>query len=314
MHVSRDESPEHEEQAPSRRRRRGLNRRQFLARTGVLGAATLLAPAVLFGRRAEEAGAASLFDMLAPVLRDLSRDTFAGLGAFVVPGPDAYSVAQGVSTPSAGGVAAKAPEFLMNALDHFYPLPDDVVRLVVEALGTGLSDLPLAVPGGLLRLPLPLIRDLGDALQVVLRNDDTLPLSLPIALMLNQLATLTDPGSLVGPFVSPFANLSFADKAAAFRLLEEDTATLVALIDDGLTEPARQSVSGLLKFLGGALLEFSAFGAFSEWGVLDARTRTLTGVPVGWRLTNYLASTGFRPVEGWDELKGYFEGRTEVTG
>ena len=132
--------------------------------------------------------------------------------------------------------------------------------------------------------------------------------------MLNQLAVMTDPTSVVGPFpASPFANLSFNEKIAAFRLFEEDVSSLVAIIDDNLTEPMRQTVSGLLKFLAGALLEFAAFGAYSEFGVFNKRTRALTGTPVGWRLSQYLAETGFQPVEGWNEFHGFYQGRTEVT-
>jgi hypothetical protein len=159
-----------------------------------------------------------------------------------------------------------------------------------------------------------LVSDLGDAMQVLLQNDDAVPISLGVAMMLNQLAVTVHPLSVAGQFAgSPFANLSYAQKAAAFRLLEEDVATLVAVVDDNLTQPAKQTVSGLLKFLGGALLEFAAFGSFAEFGVLNPETRTLTGTPVGWSLTNYLAETGFQPVEGWNDFKGYYQNRTEVT-
>jgi hypothetical protein len=113
--------------------------------------------------------------------------------------------------------------------------------------------------------------------------------------------------------MSPFSNLSFAEKAAAFQLLEEQTPAILALVDDQLTQPMKQSVSGLLKFVGGALIEFAAFGAFSEYGVFNQATRGLNATPVGWSLSNYLAETGFQPVEGWDDFKGYYQNRTEVT-
>jgi hypothetical protein len=109
--------------------------------------------------------------------------------------------------------------------------------------------------------------------------------------------------------VSPFSNLSFASKAVAFQMLEEDTVTVSAMFDNNLSEPLRESFSGLLAFLGGALLEFAAFGSYSEWSGFDAKTRELTEVPVGWRLSKYLKSTGYQPVEGWDEFKGYYQGR-----
>jgi len=308
------------------RRQRRWNRRQFLARMGVLGALTVVAPSVAFAPSPNKAEAllggslggglspGVLFDRLQPVFQALSRDTYGGLTAFVVPGPDPYSVAQGVSTPEAGGVAAQGPEFLMNAIDNFYPVPDDVARLLVQSLATGLDDVPLELPGGLLGIPLELVSDLGDALQVILQNDDPVPISLLFALMLNQLATMADPSSLSGPYpASPFANLSFDGKAEAFRILEEDVASVVALLDGNLTEPARESLSGLLKFVAGALLEFAAFGSFSEFGVFDKATRALTGTPVGWSLSGYLAETGFQPVEGWGDFKGYYQNRKEVT-
>jgi hypothetical protein len=93
--------------------------------------------------------------------------------------------------------------------------------------------------------------------------------------------------------------------------LEGPDSDLVALIDENLPEPLRQSVSGLLKFVGGALLEFGGFGTYSEYGQFDPSTKTLKGRPVGWELTGYQPNG---PVEGWNELKGYYQGRKEVTG
>ena len=48
---------------------------------------------------------------------DLIHDTFNGLLAFVVPGSDSYSVAQGVSTHEAGGVDVGAIDVLISTLD-----------------------------------------------------------------------------------------------------------------------------------------------------------------------------------------------------
>lgn len=293
---------------------RALDRRQFLIRTGVLGAA---AGAGLTGPRALAGSdpAKALTDALAPALQGLARDTIAGLVAFVVPGPDAYSRAQGVTTPEPGGVAAKGPEFLMGALDSFFPLPDEAVHPLATALATGVSDSlgPMPLIDGLLNVPIELTRQVDQALSTLLHNDATVPLSLLIAMLLNGTATLADPSSLVGPFpTSPFANLAYDDKIEVFRLMEEDTHRVVALVDDGLPQPLHQSLSGLVAFVAGALLEFAAFGSFTEFGALDRRDRRLTGVPVGWQHTGYLAETEFTPVEGWDELRGYYQDRTEV--
>src|SRR5438067_13112933 len=53
---------------------------------------------------------------------DLVHDTLNGLSAFVVPGPDAYSVAQGVSTTEPGGIAALATEIFVPDMDGSVPL------------------------------------------------------------------------------------------------------------------------------------------------------------------------------------------------
>ena len=90
--------------------RQRYGRRAFLLRTGVIGAAIALVdvPSLVEARPAG-AAAPSLSD-LAPVFDALSLDTMNGLVAFVVPGPDAYSVAQGAADLTPGGVAAaRAP-------------------------------------------------------------------------------------------------------------------------------------------------------------------------------------------------------------
>lgn len=71
---------------------------------------------------------------------------------------------------------------------------------------------------------------------------------------------------------------------------------------------------GLIEFLAGALVEFAAFGSYSEFGVFDAATGSLTATPVGWTLSQYLAlAPGDGPVEGWDEFKGYLGGETQAS-
>ena len=52
---------------------------------------------------------------------DLVSDTINGLVAFVVPGPDAYSVAQGESTPEPGGIDAFATPALIQGLTFAQP-------------------------------------------------------------------------------------------------------------------------------------------------------------------------------------------------
>jgi hypothetical protein len=114
-----------------------------------------------------------------------------------------------------------------------------------------------------------------------------------------------------GLFLSPFSRLNFVEKTKAFQLMETEAASIAAAIDRDITEPVRDSVSGLIEFLAGALLEFAAFGSFNEFGAFNPTTRTLVATPVGWTQSSYLAlAPNHRPVEGWDEFKGYLGGET----
>jgi hypothetical protein len=68
---------------------------------------------------------------------DLVRDTFNGLLAFIVPGPDAYSVSQGVSTVEAGGIDAGGIDALIATLDQstpFLPQFSSTVAAVLNGL------------------------------------------------------------------------------------------------------------------------------------------------------------------------------------
>jgi hypothetical protein len=127
---------------------------------------------------------------------------------------------------------------------------------------------------------------------------------------LNLLATQVSPTSVQpGSALGPFSRLTYAQKAQAFKLLEETQSDLVSALDLQVPAPLRGSVSGLLKFVGGSLLEFAAFGNFTEWAVFDHATRQLTGRPVGWELSGY-SPNGV--VDGWDEFKGYYQNRRQV--
>ena len=282
-------------------------------RAGVLGAAIALAPELIDRISGSSSAAATLSPSeLAPIFDALSTDTFNGLVAFVVPGPDQYSVAQGVSDGAPGGIDADATAFMLNALDNFYPVPQEPLRLLVQSLTTGLNanlpDLP-----GLPVVP-ALAAELDLALAALLAGQGSVPLSLPVALLLNFAATLVQPATLNGPFLSPFSRLTFAEKVQVFSLLEQDAATVASLIDGNVSEPVRHSISGLIEFLSGALVEFAAFGSYSEYGVYNPTTRTLSTTPVGWTLSRYLAlAPSNRPVEGWDEFKGYLGGVTQAS-
>ena len=292
----------------------GFNRRAFLWRTGTLGAAATIA---LYPQIARAAGALDpILDQIAkPAMDVLARDTIAGLVAFEVPGTDRYSQVQGVTSPNPGGVDAKATEVFLVDLDEFLPVPETYAHALAASLTTAVSDLPLPLNelGVLGQLGEGLAAQMDDALRALLESDTSVPLSLVIALMLNFLATQVNATSLLGPITaSPFANLTFAEKAQAFALLEGGDAQLIATLDDNAPEPLKDSLSGLLKFVGGALQEFGTYLSYTEWGVLDQQTKTLTARPVGWDLSNYQPGLTTQ-VDGWDEFIGYFQNRQSTS-
>jgi hypothetical protein len=102
--------------------------------------------------------------------------------------------------------------------------------------------------------------------------------SATIAALLNGLAQAVNPAG-AGPFVSPFANLGFAQKAAVFQIMDATDA---------------------YKVLSGILPAFVAFFVYSEAGVFDPSTRKLTGKPLGWTISNYSGVA-----DGRDEFRGY---------
>jgi hypothetical protein len=291
-----------------------LGRRAFLARIGLLGAA--IGAGGLLPREALAAAPAAtsgnpllpgLVDLLRPILAELAADTMNGLTAFALPGNDAYSKAQGTPRSTPGWQQAGATKFMTEALDNFVPFPDQLAKPLTAALTDGLAGTGIKLPG--LELLPGELGTLDDALKVILQNDAVLPLSFPIAGLLNLIATTVNPLAVNGIFLSPFSRLTYAEKAKVFELIEGSDSDLVKLLDAQFPQPVQESVSGLLKFVGGALIEFASFGAYTEFGLLDEKTKTLTGRPVGWQLTGYQPNG---PVEGWDDFIGYYQNRKEV--
>ena len=176
---------------------------------------------------------------------DVVVETLSGLVAFILPGNDPYSEAQGTKTDEPGGIAAGTVDVFIRNLDAF---------------------VPVAIPGV---------------------GTTTLPASGGVALLLNRYALEVDPASGDGDAVSPFARLSFEEKAEVMRLLEADP-----LWND--TE---------FKFVSGILPGFVAFLAWSEAGVIDPDTRMPQKRPVGWRLAKFDG-----PAEGHPEFRGYYRG------
>ena len=202
---------------------------------------------------------------------DLVQDTFNGLVAFILPGNDSYSELQGETADGPGGVAAGAANALIANLDRYLPTPH------LHILGVDLH--------------IPLV--------------DTVPLSAAVANLLDALALTVNPLALnpvtsKGVSVSAFSHLSSAEKAKVFQLLEG-----LHVPDDKIPEPFTMA-SGNLSFIAGIVPAFVGFLAGNEQGVYNAATRSLTGRPVSWQISGYQPNG---PVEGWNELKGYYRGR-----
>jgi len=206
-----------------------------ISRRGFLGNMMLLAAAASLARATDLLTSRGWVQAAEVVTTDLLHDTFNGLLAFIVPGPDDYSVAQGVSTVEPGGVDEGVADILIATLDETTPF----------------------VP----------------------------QFSATVAGILNGIALVVNP-SPPGTFLSPFACLSFAEKAAVFQIM------------DG-TEP--------LKPLAGVLPPFVAFFCYSEAAVFDPVTRSLTGHPIAWDLSSYQGVS-----DGRNEFLGYFENRRRV--
>jgi hypothetical protein len=217
-------------------RQAGVSRRELLERATALVAGTAVLDRLPHALRLqgwlEDAHAAT---------PNVVQQTMNGLVAFILPGRDRYSRAQGTKSRTPGGIEAGTTPVLIRTLDRFLPGP--------------------------------------------------LPLSATAATILNEYAAQVDPAAGKGAFASPFANLSFADKARVFQAVE------------GLQAES----AGSIRFLVGNLPDLVAFLAYSEAGVYDAKRRRVRRRPVGWRLTRYAGVA-----DGRKELKGYWQGRTEA--
>ncbi len=289
----------------NRQRGGALTRREMLIRTGMLGAG-----AFVLGIRPEAAGAAPLDDaLIQQAIELLTRDTYAGLAVFAVPGPitDRYSLAQGQTSLRPGAVQAKAPELIAHTLDNYISLPDEYLQALVAAFRDGAPD----TAGGLAGLEL-LSATLDDVLQVVLQNDVAVPASFPVALLLNFAATQVRPTAVIGPVPSsPFANLRWAEKGQALQRIERADPDLVALIDGSAPQPLTESASGLLRFIGNVVLTLAGFAPYTEFHVFDPVTRRATRRPIGWDLSTYMPGRT-TPADGWAELLGYYQDRRET--
>jgi hypothetical protein len=290
-----------------------LDRRTFLARLGLLGA--VAGGGILLPQPASAAVAGAgtdptvPADTLGPVLDLLTQDTFSGLAAFVIPGRDPYSTAQGTPRREPGAIAAGTPAFLIDTFDNLIPLPQQMAQGIARGMASELSRTPVPLPPELSALPSGTVQTLHSAVHAVLATAQTIPLSQLIALMLNMIATKVNPDSVQGQFHSPFARLTFSQKAAVFSVLENPDPQLLEAIASQVPDPMRQAVPGMLEYLVGGMLAFPAFGTYGEWSVFDARRMRVTHRPVGWDLARYDPGV----LDGWDDFTGYYQGRREVT-
>lgn len=109
-----------------------LSRRAFIGHAISLGAtaAMIQLPAVLTKHGWLEAARAAQSDI---------HETLNGLIAFFVPGPDPYSVAQGVSTGELGGVNANVTDALINTLDLAQPPLSITAATVLNNVALGVN-------------------------------------------------------------------------------------------------------------------------------------------------------------------------------
>lgn len=292
-----------------------LDRRRLLLGIGAAVAAGA-APKVVWDAVAAPPAAGVDLDPLGPALLDetgealclspFTYDTMAGVAAFVVPGDDPYSLTQGTSSPTPGAVAAGTPQLLALVLNQFLRDPTAITYLLERfADELGGVDLP---DGG----------DVCHAIGSAIDQQGTVPLAPLITGLLSFLAVTVDPSSATGPHLAPFANLSWSDKAEVWRRFEEDLPALVKpdplLLEVPVVSLALQlaeTAGGVLEYAGGVLLPIAGLFAYAEDLAWDRETDTFRHRPVGWTISGYLPGEE-RPVDGWDELIGYYQGRTSA--
>jgi hypothetical protein len=132
-----------------------LSRRAFVTRAVLAtGAVTSL------GRVLD---ALALTDRAAAATVDHVTDAFNGLVAFVVPGPDAYSVAQGEATPEPGGIDAGVTAALIHGLEFASPVPPGLATTVATLLDTAAQLVDAASASGTFSSPFANLTAAGKA-------------------------------------------------------------------------------------------------------------------------------------------------------
>jgi hypothetical protein len=122
----------------SERKPAPVTRRNFLGHALLASASSALIQASGF------LGAKGWLNDARAAAADATFDTFNGLLAFVVPGSDSYSSAQGVSTPELGGVSVGAANVLIATMDESTPfVPSFSAQVAAILNGLALAVNPL---------------------------------------------------------------------------------------------------------------------------------------------------------------------------
>ena len=215
-----------------------------------------------------------------------SRRELLQRGAFLTAAAYAISLAPG--SRAVALLAEAAPEVkplvrdtLLGLAAYVYPGDDAYSKHQGESA---------AGPGGPDSRALPVFAEaLNKYLPAGALSNTTLPLADAAAAVLNGFAMQVNPASSAGPFPSPFANLTFAEKNEVFRQVETEAAVSGAVPE--------------VDFVAGVLITFAALIFYSDAGHYDWRTKTFDGVPLSWELTGFGG-----PADGHPELRGYYRG------
>lgn len=95
--------------------------RRTLSRRELLGRATLLAGGAILGGLPDALRIRGWLEDAYAAGPSVVEETMNGLVAFVVPGRDRYSIAQGARSATAGGIEAGATSAVIETLDRFLP-------------------------------------------------------------------------------------------------------------------------------------------------------------------------------------------------
>ena len=213
-----------------------FTRRRFLARVSMFG--TVVGAGIAFPSRpgtgwgphgiasAQVTGSAVL-----DAIEQFSLDSMRGLCVMVMPGPDEWSRQQGTPRQDPGPIEVGGGEFMKDLFDNYLGMGDQLARPLALGLGEALSDLGIRTEP-FLGLTEPDGRRIDQVLGYVY-SDRVLPLSLPVALLLNTGALLAAPQSITGPLGSPFSRLSLPDKLRVLAAIERPVPELITRSSSG---------------------------------------------------------------------------------